>query len=87
LDAFKASSTNPRIYIKILFIYVEKMKRMEKNTITNFVKSLKNINDEIYIENFLDRLLLKIDGRKYDTKELPNELAEELSDFNLLGDK
>ena len=87
LDAFKASSTNPRIYIKILFIYVEKMKRMEKNIITNFVKSLKNINNEIYIENFLDRLLLKIDGRKYDTKELPNELAEELSDFNLLGEK
>jgi len=83
LDAFRLAIFNTRIYIKTFFLLLRRMKKMDAKTSVEVTNQLKNINKEIQIDSFFNLLLLKIEGKEYDSKELPEELIEELNNFNI----
>ena len=83
LDAFRLAIFNTRIYIKTFFLLIRRMKKMDAKTSVEFINLLKNINTEIQIDTFFNLLLLKIEDEEYDIKELPEELIEELNNFNI----
>jgi hypothetical protein len=59
------------------------MKKMEKQVLVKFIRSLKVINKYKSFDKFLDALNARIAGNKYDTAGLPGSLVEELERFRL----
>jgi len=83
LDALKAAEFNPQIYVKTCFFIIVRMKRMEKELLPEFTKSLKEINEDESFDKFLDAVNNKINGEEYDTAGLPSSLIEEIESFSV----
>ena len=83
LDCLKEAEFNPKIYVKTCFFIIFRMKKMEKEVLRRFIKSLKEINKDKSFNNFLDALNAKIDGKEYDTAGLPSSLVQEIESFSL----
>jgi tetratricopeptide (TPR) repeat protein len=83
LDCLKEAEFNPKIYVKTCFFLIFRMKKMEKQVLLRFIRSLKEINKDESFDNFLDALNARIDGEKPDTDGLPSSLVQELESFRL----
>ncbi len=80
LKAFEKATFNTRIYVKIFFLLIERLKRMDKSTCIDFIKSLKAINKEIQIDSFFESLLL-IEGYLFSWDEVPGNDSGRLIEF------
>ena len=83
LEAFEKAIFNTRVYVKILFLLIKRMKRMDRKTTIEFINALNFINKEIQINSFFNSLLLKIQENEYNTEGLPEELIDELNNFEI----
>jgi tetratricopeptide (TPR) repeat protein len=83
LDCLKEAEFNPKIYVKTCFFLIFRMKKMEKQVLVKFIRSLKEINKDKSFDNFLDALNARIAGKEYDTAGLPSGLVEEFESFRL----
>jgi len=81
LDCLKEAEFNPKIYVKTCFFIIFRMKKMEKQVLLRFIRSLKEINKDKSFNNFLDALNARIDGKECDTTGLPSSLVQELKSF------
>ena len=94
LSALKTAIFNPKIYTRTIFLLIDRMKRLEKNTTIAFIEELKKVNIEVYFGVFLTALASKIrgkdysiegfskfQGKDYSIEGLPQELVEELNNF------
>lgn len=75
LEALESAKFNSKIYLKTLFLIIFRMKKMEKQTLLEFIKSLKKVNKDNFFNSYLDALNAKIEGRDYDISRLPEALA------------
>ena len=82
LDSLKEAEFNPKIYVKTCFFIIFRMKKMEKQVLSRFIRSLKEINKDESFDKFLDALDAKIDGKYYDKAGLPSSLVEEIESFS-----
>ena len=83
LETFEKAIFNTRVYVKILFLLIKRMKRMDRKTTIEFINALNFINKEIQINSFFNSLLLKIQENEYNTEGLPEELIDELNNFEI----
>ena len=85
LDCLKEAEFNPKIYVKTCFFLIYRMKKMEKEVLLRFIRSLKEINKDKSFDNFLEALNARITGndKDYDTAGLPSSLVQELKSFRL----
>ncbi len=81
LSALKTAIFNPKIYTRIIFLLIDRMKKMEKDTAIEFIEALKEVNIEVHFGVFLGALASKIQGKDYGIEGLPVELREELNNF------
>ena len=84
LSALKTAIFNPKIYTRTIFLLIDRMKRMEKDTTIEFIEALKEVNIEVHFGVFLSALASKIQGKDYsieDVEGLPLELEEEFNNF------
>jgi len=82
LDSLKGAEFNPKIYVKTCFFIIFRMKKMEKQVLSKFIGSLKEITKDESFNKFLDALDAKIDGKDYDPAGLPSSLVQELESFS-----
>lgn len=82
LDYLKEAEFNPKIYVKTCFFLIFRMKKIEKQVLRRFIRSLKEISRDKFFDDFLDALNAKTDGKTYDTAGLPRSLREELESFS-----
>ena len=82
LDSLKGAEFNPKIYVKTCFFIIFRMKKMEKEVLSKFIGSLKEITKDESFNKFLDALNAKIDGKDYDTAGLPSSLVQEIESFS-----
>jgi tetratricopeptide (TPR) repeat protein len=83
LSAIKTAIFNPKIYTRTIFLLIDRMKRMEKDTTIEFIAALKEVNIEVHFGNFLTALVSKIQGKDYSVEGLPVELEEEFDNFTI----
>jgi tetratricopeptide (TPR) repeat protein len=83
LTALKTAIFNPKIYTRTIFLLIDRMKRMEKDTTIEFIEALKEVNIEVHFGTFLSALALKIQGKDYTVEGLPVELEEEFDNFTI----
>jgi tetratricopeptide (TPR) repeat protein len=83
LTALKTAIFNPKIYTRTIFLLIDRMKRMEKDTTIKFIAALKEVNIEVHFGVFLTALASKIQGKDYTIEGLLVELQEEFDNFTI----
>jgi tetratricopeptide (TPR) repeat protein len=83
LTALKTAIFNSKIYTRTIFLLIDRMKRMEKDTTIKFIDALKEVNIEVHFGTFLSALASKIQGKDYSVEGLPVELQEEFDNFTI----
>jgi tetratricopeptide (TPR) repeat protein len=83
LSALKTAIFNPKIYTRTIFLLIDRMKRMKKDTTIEFIEALKEVNIEVHFGVFLSALALKVQGKDYTIEGLPVELQEEFDNFTI----
>jgi len=63
LSALKTAIFNPKIYTRTIFLLIDRMKRMEKDTTIEFIEALKEVNIEVHFGVFFKRSCFKDPGQ------------------------